>query len=198
MHKNIFTITTAFFITCTILCAASPAEAANDGFVSAKKIQSRYFNIYLENGADIMELAARISVPPSIRSIVMDPLAASSGDDISNQFDLLFLAVSEIMDIRLRDFKIKIKVCKDAPSLFETSKNLFGKEVKAGGFYVAALDTIYIDARNVNIHIAGHELSHAIQMHYFVVPIPVKIQEVLAGYVEYELRKYSNTLPQRQ
>ena len=72
---------------------------------------------------------------------------------------------------------------------------LFGQEVQPGGFYVSSIDTLYVDAEYVNIHILGHELSHAIQVHYFVVPPPAKIQEILAGYVEYQFRKYTNTLP---
>ena len=60
------------------------------------------------------------------------------------------------------------------------------------------INTIYVDSENININIFGHELSHAIQSHYFVVPTSNKMQEILAGYVEYQLRKYTNTLPRRR
>jgi len=35
----------------------------------------------------------------------------------------------------------------------------------------------------------GHEIGHAVISNYFVVQPPIRIQEVLAGYVEYQLRK---------
>jgi hypothetical protein len=37
--------------------------------------------------------------------------------------------------------------------------------------------------------VLGHEIAHAIMSHYFVVLPSEKIQEVLAGFVEYQLRK---------
>lgn len=40
-------------------------------------------------------------------------------------------------------------------------------------------------------------MGHALMSHYFVVQPSVKIQEVLAGYVEYQLRK-SKELPLNQ
>ncbi len=35
----------------------------------------------------------------------------------------------------------------------------------------------------------GHEMGHVIISHYFVVPPSYRIQEVLTGYVEFQLRK---------
>ena len=35
-----------------------------------------------------------------------------------------------------------------------------------------------------------HEMSHAIISRFFPVPAPVKVQEVLAMYVEYNLQSY--------
>ncbi|MEI8176206.1 MAG: hypothetical protein WCG78_05005, partial [Candidatus Omnitrophota bacterium] len=88
-----------------------------------------------------------------------------------------------------------IKVCRDADGLSAVAEKLFGKPIKTAGFYVFAADTLYVNADSISINILGHELSHAIQSHYFVVPPPVKIQEVLAGYVEFQLRKYADRLP---
>ena len=51
------------------------------------------------------------------------------------------------------------------------------------------MNTIYASAENFKIGVIGHEIAHAVISHYFVVQPSVKIQEVLAGYVEYQLRK---------
>ena len=39
------------------------------------------------------------------------------------------------------------------------------------------------------LKVLGHEIGHAVISHYFVVLPSVKVQEVLAVYVEYQLRK---------
>jgi len=188
-------IRTLFVICLLSLDVSYAAEAVNDGFRTARKIESRYFDIYVESGVDLQALAMKLSVPPSIKSIIREPVTFSDSYALPDQLDTLYLAVLEIMDINLKRFKCDIKICKDRTGLSNVAKRLFGQEIQTGGFYVVALDTLYIDAENVNINILGHELSHAVQTHYFIVPPPPKIQEILAGYVEFQLRKYTNTLP---
>jgi hypothetical protein len=56
-------------------------------------------------------------------------------------------------------------------------------------FFVNDLNTIYIAADHFDVGVLGHEIAHTVQSHYFVVAAPTKVQEVLAGYVEYQLRK---------
>jgi len=196
MHiRRLFKITFFVFLTLCLFCLATYAEDAKDGFITARTLESRYFTILVEGGVNTQKLAMMLSVPPSIRAIVRDPIPYATSYELTDQLDIFFLAVSEIMDVRLKDFKCKIKICKDASSLSAVAGSLFGIELTPGGFYVVAVDTLYIDAENVNLNIFGHELSHAIQCHYFVVPPPERLQEVLAGFVEYQLRKTTATLP---
>jgi hypothetical protein len=191
--RRIYIIISAFFIISASLCKSSYAEGVNDGFETARTIESRYFTIFIESGVDLEELTMKLSVPVSIKAIIREPVSDSY--NLPDQLDIFYLAVSEIMDTRLKDFKCKLKICRSASSLSDIAKRLFGRKIQPGGFYVYAIDTLYVDAQNVTINIFGHELSHAVQNHYFVVPPPETIQEVLAGYVEYQLRKYTHSLP---
>jgi len=179
----------------TLFCGFAYAEGVRDGFQAAKKIESNYFTVLVESGVDLDTLASKIFVPPSIKAIIKKPIPSRNSYGLANQLDTLYLAISELMDIQMTEFNCKLKICKDASGLSAIANKLFGRRIQTGGFYVVAIDTLYVDAENVTINILGHELSHAIQTHYFVVPPPEKIQEILAGYVEYQLRKYTNTLP---
>jgi hypothetical protein len=91
--------------------------------------------------------------------------------------------------MQLYSLQGKIKICKDFAQLSTIYCNFFNKELGATSFYVSDLNTIYTSAENFKREIIGHEIVHAIISHYFVVLPSVKIQEVLAGYVEYQLRK---------
>ena len=197
MRRLYTLIINVLFIICTLYSGVSHAAGAavNDDFHTARKLESRYFNIFVEDGVDLRMLAMKLSVPQSIKSIIRQPVDFSDSFTLPDQLDTLFLAVSEIMDIRLKKFKCNFKICKDRFRLSDVAKSLFGQEIQPGGFYVVAIDTLYVDAEGVNINLLGHEVSHAIQSHYFVVPPPEKLQEVLAGYVEFQLRKYTGSLP---
>lgn len=170
-------------------------QQVQDGFSTDQILHSRYFTVYAESDINLEDLASRISVPSGVLMIVKNPSFSARAGNLEDQLDGLFLAVSSIMNIQLKKFHSEIKICRDAPSLSRVAVNLFGRPVQNRAFYVVALDTLYIDAEVVTLQVLGHEMSHAIQTHYFVVPPPEKIQEVLAGFVEYELRKYSNAPP---
>lgn len=171
------------------------AEAVQDGFNHDRQIKSRYFTIFVKNGVDLERLTMKVAVPASIKAIIRSSTAGFQPSRLEDQFDLLYLAVYEILEVRLKQFRSSVKVCDNADCLTGVAEKLFGREIKSGGFYVVALDALYVDSENITLHILGHELAHAVLAKYFVVPPPERIQEVLAGYVEYQLRKYSHALP---
>ena len=178
-----------------LFMGSSIAWAGQDGFVLGKQIKSRYFTIHLKSGVDTDRLTMKIALPSSIKAIIRSSTVGFKDDNLEDQLDLLYLAVYEILEIHLKQFQSSVKVCDDSDCLSNVAKKLFGQEIKSGGFYVVALDTLYVDSDNVTLNILGHELAHAILTKYFVVPPSERIQEVLAGYVEYAFRKYTRTLP---
>lgn len=188
MLKKIF----IYVIAVSTLFQLTAFAAIDDGFVGKKKLKSKYFTIHIAKDVDIDYLALRIAAPTSLKSTVTDPYIYKTENELGGELDALFLIVSDILDIHLKkNFKCIVKIVRDHENLMHISNSLFGTAIQTGGFYVTANNTIYVDADSVSIHILGHELAHAIQVQYFVVPPPVKIQEVLSGYVEYQLRKYS-------
>ena len=98
--------------------------------------------------------------------------------------------VSDILDMHIYSLKINIKVCRTPEELSELYKNMFNTGLgHQKSFYVYRTNTIYAYEDSFKREIIGHEMAHAILCHYFPVPPPVKIQEVLAMYVEYSLRR---------
>lgn len=198
MPKKGLVVIICMLLTVDMLAAGPTAEIA-DGFQTAQTVKSDYFTIFIEEGVDTFSLTTAVSVPPQIKGIIKSPINSYKDLTLQNQFDLLCLAVSEIMNIPLTKFNCKIKLCRNNEHLLEIARRLFMTESipKVPAFYVSALNTLYIDSEHANISVLGHELSHAIQSHYFIVEPPPRLQEVLAGFVEYQLRKYTNTLPNK-
>lgn len=192
-------LVSSFSLAWILACVSfTPLFAANipDGFESKKEIRSKYFQIHLGEGVDEMPLSTKLILPSSIQALAQQEFEGQGGD-LGVQMDMLLTAVSKIMDLRLSKLSATIKICGDGECLERVGKKLFGRAVKTGGFFVPDMNTLYVDAKGVNLYILAHEMSHAVQIHYFVVPPPEKVQEVLAGYVEYELRKYNRDMPVR-
>ena len=137
-------------------------------------------------------LAQTLNIGASERLLVGKP--ASRGfleqDDLSDMLETLFMQVSDIIDIHIYSLEIQIKVSRDYEHLSSIYQTLFDADLhNMQSFYVHDLKTIYIQAKGFTPEILGHEIAHAIICHYFVVPPPMRVQEVLCGYVEYQLRK---------
>jgi len=176
----------------TFLLAASYSFAAEDGMGFQKKIEGKYVTVYVSPGLDASGLAEQLDIRVS-DDILAGRLAGSrrSGEvALAQMLDTLFLQVSNILDMHIYSMKMDIKIGKTSAELGEVYSSLFGTSL--GGrksFYVYDTNTIYVSEEAFLPGIIGHEMSHAIISRYFGIPAPVKIQEVLSMYVEYNLKK---------
>ncbi len=186
---KLFNIITLIFV----LIAAGKVYGYEDGFGRAKKLQTKQFTVYYPAQSDLSALAKglKISFSDKVLAGANPKLSASAGQpELAEALDILFLSVCNILDMNLYSFQGTIKICRDVNQLSDIYTNLFCTSL--GGrfsFYASELNTIYISQEHFQREILGHEMSHAIMGHYFVVQPPVKASEILAGYVEYQLRK---------
>ena len=168
-----------------VVCYAE--DKTDDDFGPAKTINTEYFDLYIAPTVDFSWLSQRLDLRPSDEILAG---RSSNSLGLASGIDSLFLRVCNILDIHLYSYRGKIKVCQDYNQLDSIYSGLFGTSLaNRHSFYVFSLNTIYISADNFKREILGHEIGHAVISHYFVVLPPVKVQEVLAGYVEYQLRK---------
>jgi hypothetical protein len=161
----------------------------DDGFGQARKITAKYFVIYYAPQLDVTTLSRQLNVGVADK-ILSGGSASREMTDLADMVDTLFLRACDILDIHLYSFQGNIKICRNYNHLNQVYKNIFNRDL--GGmcsFYVYELNTIYTSLENFQRGILGHEIAHTIISHYFVVQPPVKVAEILAGYVEYQLRK---------
>ena len=182
-----FAATAAVIIFFNVRLAA--ADDADDGFGPARKIESRYFTIYYAPELDSLSLAGQLNVSAGERILAGEP-PEGGGFGLGDALDTLFTRVCGILDMQLYSYHGNIKICIDQSQLAGIYRNIFDKDLgETKSFYIYSFNTIYVSAANFRQSVIGHEIGHAIISHYFVVQPSVKVQEVLAGYVEYQLRK---------
>ncbi len=159
-------------------------------------VESKYFSVYAYPDLDINTLLAKLNF---IYFFHPDTLAASNSSDpktiLANTLDSIYLEVSDILDIHLYSLHTNIKIFPDKSYIAPLFKKYSNIGCTERSCYLNDSNTIYISSADLTLGMLGHEIAHSLISHYFVVPPPAKIQEVLCGYVEYNLRKSTSTLP---
>lgn len=164
------------------------ARPADDGFSSAKEVRAQYFTISLAPGVDEESIIRSLDISPTHK--ILAGKALNQPNTVGNLVDALFLWAGGVLDMQLYNYKGSIKVVRNAAALSDVYRKLYGMNNHGEkSFYIFEINTIYIAATEVTKEILGHEIGHAIICNFFVVPPPAKVQEVLAGYIEYQLRK---------
>ena len=193
---------TLFFSLLFVLCGVMTpggvhARAIDDGFVPAQVITSSHFSIQLAAGVDAQELVRRLDIGPGHRILAGQSLRGDYGaEDLGELMDALFKWACGVLDMQLYTYKGTVKVVADGESMKGIVRRLFGRDAYSEkGFYVFDNNTLYIAVGDFTKEIMGHEMAHAVISNFFVVQPPEKVQEVLAGYIEYQIRKGSVSRP---
>lgn len=175
-----------------VLVNFSLCFAFDDGFTSTDKIEGRYFTLYYAPELKPTRSDEELNYTRKDQILVADAQPAPNNDSFSEMLDTLFLHVCDLLDMRLDNFHGEIKVCKDSASLNDTYKQMFNNDLDGqDSFYVKNLNTIYISAKSFSREAIGREIVYAILSQYFQVQTPIRVQNVLAGYVESQLRNES-------
>jgi hypothetical protein len=168
---------------------SSAARPPEDGFVAAQTLQSRYFTVFVASGTDGSALVRSLNISPGHKI-----LAGYRGatDNLPDLLDALFVWANNVLDMQVSSYKGTIKITLDGSQLKELYRRLYGIDPRSDkAFYIWETNTLYICSTDFTKEILGHEMAHAIISNFFVVQPPAKVAEVLAGYIEYELRKSS-------
>lgn len=168
------------------------AHAYDDGFGSAKKLTTKHFSVYYALQLDPDKLASQLDVGAQEALASGEP--SNKDNSLSGALDIIFGCASKALDMNLYDLKGDIKICRDHKHLGEVYRTIFNADLSAESFYVPEFNAIYLSPESFKKGVLAHEISHMIIKHYFVVLPPEKVQEILCGYVEYELRKLSSPL----
>lgn len=172
IKKILFAI---LFFNFTVICFAE------------KRFEGDYFKIYAQEDTDLMDLVKKLDIHSQY--LLDKPFLDKPEMILTEVLDAIFLETSDILDIHLYNYRGNIKIYKDYKRLKEEFKSLFNEDLTALSFYISSSNTIYIDAENIKPEILAHEIAHALINRYFVVSPPIKVQEILAKYVEYKIRR---------
>ena len=158
--------------------------------------ESQYFTVYGFPGMDINELLTKLNFNYFLQlDTLLDGNSQGSRNILARTVDALYEEASDILGIHVYSFHGNLKFYPNHDALNDVFKSFFGEDFPENSFYLHEKTTLYVSLPDVTLGMLGHEIGHAIISHYFVIPPPAKVQEILCGYVEYNLRKSTGTLP---
>ena len=179
------------FFCFSILNFINLSLAQDDNFGSGKVFETTHFTVIYSPQLEISDLQQKLNF--GNKDLLLSISPPNKQPNLGTILDALFNRVCNILDMNLFSYHGTIKICDRQTKLNTIYQHIFDKDL--GGmrsFYIYSLNTIYLSADNFSCEIVGHEIAHAVISHYFVVTPSTKIQEVLAGYAEYQLRKARN------
>lgn len=160
--------------------------------------KGQYFDAYGYAGMDISSVLAALDYqsfyPGSSLSSAPEDLYAT----LAKTLDVIYLQTSDILDIHIYSYNGAIQFLPDAAAVDSVFSKYSGRHMHERSFYFHEKNIIYISVQDLELGILGHEIAHAIISHYFVVPPPMKVQEVLCGYVDFNLRKSRGKIPEKK
>jgi hypothetical protein len=192
MRKNLFIFSTIFLVLALSIPGEASARPVEDGFGAAKTIETKKFTVQIASGIDEGALTQSLDIGPSDKILAGQSLAGASfsSSSLGDLLDALFIWAGNILDMQLYSFRGTIKIARNSADLDAVYQKLYGQLGRTQkAFYVYEVNTLYLSAEDFTKEIIGHEMAHAIISNFFVVQPPTKVAEVLAGYIEFQIRK---------
>ena len=105
------------------------------------------------------------------------------------KIDALYERVQEILDMRKKMKKVKIKIYYNKRQLHAAYLRIYKTRSRLRSWYIYELNTIYINVNDLHEGMLAHEMAHSIIDHYLLVRPPRATAEILARYVDGHLKK---------
>ena len=182
--KKIFFLLLFVFAVCP-LCGEARAQEADLPLIA----EGEFFSVYAYPGMDTQELLQKLNFDYFFQVDGLKTGSDSPKDIIAKTFDAIYLEVSDTLGISAYAFKGKVKIFANQEALSSEYAVLFGKGFPERAFYLHETGTLYLSLEDLTIGMLAHEMAHVIMSHYFVIPPPPRLQEILSGYAEYHFQK---------
>ncbi len=168
-----------FFLLCHSVSGSSLAQPQ-----AQEKISSRYATISYQGEPLLRSFNKRIKLG-SLDYLLKRRISGelSLQDQVSGKVDIIVERVETMLEMHPKNFRVDIIVVRSTDDVRALYKQKYRRDIEFLAFYSPSEKSIYISADEARSNILAHELAHAVIDQYFGVAAPVKIHELLAGYV---------------
>jgi hypothetical protein len=154
--------------------------------------RGRFSNIHYEEPGLLERFAQKVqpgALTLSLNQIFMGNAKLTPEAKAGRYVDQLFQRVQSILEMPKPDMKVEIQIFENQSALSKAFEKITGRPTQAPAFYWKENNTIYLHLEQISTGILAHEMAHAVISHYFIIPPPEKISELLCQYVDREVSK---------
>lgn len=159
--------------------------------------KSRYITVHYQNPKHFAEFARKIAPGAVSRKLThflaSSPTTTSTG--LGKYLDALLKRVQMLLDMPSSRMTVTIKILASEKEVQAHFNKVTGgvkhqyHSRRPPAFYAKKDNTVYIQTKRLHTGMLAHEMAHAVMLYYFRVPPPLKIQEMLAIYVDREISR---------
>ncbi len=169
-----------FFIAfCYLICSPT---------VSAKEATSRYFTLIYTSQHQLIEFNDKIGLESKVRAHRDQKKGVTLEDEVILKLDTIMEKAEIALDMFPDGLHVRVILLETADILTQEFNVKYGKNVEYIAYYSPAEDTIYLAVSEASLTVIVHEIGHAIVERYFEVRPPYKIHELLAQFVEKQIK----------
>ncbi len=156
------------------------------------RLETDYVTLYCDAGCTPQAVNARLNVSPVILARYESGIVRETGgEQVRAKLDAMFQKVQDLLGMPLPGTTVNLKVYSSREGIRAYYRKLYGKEysnLKGDAtilsFYIYKENTIHVFLGDLSVPVLSHEMGHCVVDHYFIVVPPVKVQEILAMYVD--------------
>jgi len=172
-----------FIFICIIF--SKPLFAAEEEW---KTVESAYFTIYYKPDCNLKKIERRLRTRYlCIEKDMKLSRPETPPEKIAYRMDILMKKVEEILGMKPRKMRVKVRIFKNRKELNEEYYNMFKNNETPRSFYIYKYNTIYTTERDISDSVMSHEMAHAVLDNYFVMRAPEEIAEILTRHVDLHL-----------
>ena len=168
--------------------SSTTVEPSTDGWIS---IKGESITVWYLPGANVRKLEARLrmrDVPMNQEyRMLLSNRSLSMEERLKARIEIILLRVKDILGMDPKDFHIKIRIFKTRQEMNDAYAEMFNDSRNFKSFYMHYFRSIYTSEQEFLDSVVAHELGHAVIDHYFAVPPPSKMAELMAIYVDAHL-----------
>ncbi|MEW6594351.1 MAG: hypothetical protein AB1413_05705 [Thermodesulfobacteriota bacterium] len=151
---------------------------------TADELETRYARVVYADEGLLRALNEEVVPSGGLFSLGRRPQQVTIQDELRNKLNTVVEKVMAVLEMRPKNLRFTLVLLPDAREVQRVFRENYGKEVDYIAFYSPKQKTMYLSVRDAELRVMAHEIGHVVVDHYFDVPPPAKIHELLAQFAE--------------
>jgi hypothetical protein len=150
------------------------------------ELKTRYTTIVYKTEDLLRKFNKEVSLG-SLSYIMRNTRSITAEDEAKNKVDVIIEKVESLLEMFPKNLKFRMMLLPGEKDVQRVYREKYRTEVDYIAFYSPQDETVYVSVEDVRRGVLAHELAHVVIDHYYGVPTPVRIHEILAQFAESHL-----------